>query len=85
MAKRASRWAGRETAGWKAVRSRYYIRSLKTSAGKMLAVVRQHWSVEKSLHRTFDMSFREGQDRVQKDHAPKNLATSHQISHNPLK
>ena len=77
--------AHRETADGATVQSRYYISSLKAPAEKMLEAVRQHWSIENSLHWTLDMTFREDQCRVRKDHAPQNLATLRQISHNLLK
>lgn len=75
----------RETAEGAAVQSRYYISSLKAPAKKMLEAVRQHWSIENSLHWSLDVSFGEDQCRVRKDHAPQNLATLRQISHNLLK
>ena len=43
-----------------------------------------HWSMN-SLHWTLDVTFREDQCRVRKDHGPQNLATLRQISHNLLK
>ena len=67
------------------VQSRYYISSLRAPAEKMLEAVRQHWSLEDSLHSTLHVSFREEQRRVRKDHAPQNLDTLRQISHNLLK
>ena len=76
--------AHRETADGATVQSRYYISSLKAPAEKMLEAVRQHWSIENSLHWILDVSFREDQCRVRKDHAPQNLATLRQISHNLL-
>ena len=41
--------------------------------------------IENSLHWTLDVTFREDQCRVRKDHGPHNLATLRQISHNLLK
>ena len=77
--------ARRETAEGAAVQSRYYISSLKAPAEKLLEAVRQHWSIENSLHWSLDVTFGEDQCRVRKDHAPQNLATLRQISHNLLK
>ena len=51
----------------------------------LLAVVSSHWSIENSLHWTLDVTFREDQCRVRKDHGPQNVATLRQISHNLLK
>ena len=51
----------------------------------MLEAVRAHWSIENSLHWSLDVTFREDQSRVRKDHGPQNMATLRQISHNLLK
>ena len=75
----------RETAGGGASQPRYYISSLAAPAEQLLAAVRSHWSIENSLHWTLDVTFREDQCRVRKDHGPQNLATLRQISHNLLK
>ena len=52
---------------------------------QLLTAVRSHWSIENSLHWTLDVTFREDQCRVRKDHGPQNLATLRQIGHNLLK
>ena len=77
--------ARRETADGATLQCRYYISSLKAPAEKMLEAVRQHWSIENSLHWSLDVTFGEDQCRVRKDHGPQNLATLRQISHNLLK
>ena len=64
---------------------RYYISSPAGSAEQPLSVVRSHWSIENSLHWTLDVTFREGQRRVRKDHGPQNIAMLRQIGHNLLK
>ncbi len=64
---------------------RYYISSRAAPAEQLLAAVRSHWSIENSLHWTLDVTFREDQCRVRKDHGPQNLATLRQIGHNLLK
>ena len=65
--------ARRETVEGAAVQSRYYISNLKAPAEKLLEAVRQHWSIENSLHWSLDVTFGEDQCRVRKDHAPQNL------------
>ncbi len=75
----------RETAADTIRQPRYYISSLVAPAEQLLAAVRSHWSIENSLHWTLDVTFREDQRRVRKDHGPQNLATLRQISHNSLK
>ena len=67
------------------VQPRYYISSLDVSAERLLEAVRAHWSIENSLHWSLDVTFREDQSRVRKDHSPQNMATLRQISHNQLK
>ena len=75
----------RETAEGSTSQPRCYISSLAAPAGQLLAAIRGHWSIENSLHWTLDVTFREDQCRVRKDHGPQNLATLRQISHNLLK
>ena len=75
----------RQTAEDGASQPRYYISSLAGSAEQLLAVVRSHWSVENSLHWTLDVTCREDQWRVRKDHSPQNINTLRQIGHNLLK
>ncbi len=64
---------------------RYYSSSRAAPAEQQLAAVRSHWSIENSPHWTLDVTFREDQCRVRKDHGPQNLATLRQIGHNLLK
>ena len=64
---------------------RYYISSLAGSAEQLLAAIRGHWSIENSLHWTLDVTFREDQCRVRKDHGPQNMNILRQIGHNLLK
>ena len=63
----------------------FTISSLDVSAERLLEAVRAHWSIENSLHWSLDVTFREDQSRVRKDHGPQNMATLRQISHNQLK
>ena len=41
--------------------------------------------IENSLHRSIDVTFREGQSRVRRDRGPRNMAALRQISRNLLK
>ena len=75
----------RQTGAGGVSQPRYYISSLPASAEQLLAAIRSHWSIENSLHWTLDVTFREDQCRVRKDHGPQNLATLRQIGHNRLK
>ncbi len=47
--------------------------------------IRGRWSIDNSLHRALDVTFREDQCRVREDHGPQNLAIRRQMSHNLLK
>ena len=75
----------RQTAAGGSSPPRYYSSSRPAPAEQPLAVVNSHWSIENSLHWTLDVTFREDQCRVRKDHGPQNLATLRQISHTLLK
>ena len=74
----------RQIAEGGASQPRYYISSLAGSAEQLLAAIRSHWSIENSLHWTLDVTFREDQRRVRKDHGPQNINTPRQIGHNLL-
>jgi predicted transposase YbfD/YdcC len=54
--------------------ARYYILSALLSAREFAAAVRGHWSIENHLHWQLDVSFREDECRVRRDHAPANLS-----------
>ena len=75
----------RETPAGTTVQPRYYISSLDAPAERLLKVVRTHWSIENSLHWSLDVTFGEDHCRIRKDHAPQNMATLRQVSHNLLK
>ena len=75
----------RETDTGATARSRYYVSSLAGPAERMLRAARSHRSIKNSLHRSLDVTFREDQSRMGKDHSPQNMATLKQIAHNQLK
>ena len=75
----------RATPAGTTVQPRYYISSLEAPAERLLKVVRTHWSLENSLHWSLDVTFGEDHCRIRKDHAPQNMATLRQVSHNLLK
>lgn len=64
---------------------RYYLSSLPQNAKQLLGAVRSHWGIENSLHWVLDMTFREDESRVRKDHSPENLATVRRVVLNMLK
>lgn len=64
---------------------RYFITS-STQAGSVLAAaVRNHWSIENSLHWVLDMGFREDECRVRDKNAASNLAAIRKIAMNLVK
>ena len=58
---------------------------MEDSAKEILSAVRNHWSVENSLHWVLDVAFREDHCRVRKDYAPRSEEhTSELQSHHEL-
>jgi len=55
--------------------TRFYLTSLVWLASQLGPVVRDHWSVENSLHWVMDMIFRDDECRVRTAHAPANFTT----------
>src|SRR6516165_2030027 len=60
--------------GHHSLESRYYILSRALPAADFAEAVRGHWGIENSLHWQLDVSFREDECRVRRDHAPANLS-----------
>jgi predicted transposase YbfD/YdcC len=60
--------------GHHSLESRYYILSRVLSAVEFAEAVRGHWGIENNLHWQLDVSFREDECRVRRDHAPANLS-----------
>ena len=65
----------REINGTVSIERAYYIGSQGiTSAESFAKAARDHWGIENSLHWVLDITFREDDCRVRKDHAPHNFA-----------
>ena len=75
----------RETAAKIEKDTRLYITSLTGPAAVVGPAIRDHWSIENSLHWVMDMTFREDECRVRKDHAPANFATIRHIAQNLIR
>jgi predicted transposase YbfD/YdcC len=77
----------RELNGHKSIQRHYYISSLdrRTRAKCLAGYVRGHWSVENNLHWQLDVSFREDQRRIRKDHGAENFSRLCRIALNLLK
>jgi predicted transposase YbfD/YdcC len=56
------------------IETRYYILSRLITAAEFAGAVRGHWGIENNLHWQLDVSFREDECRVCRDHAPANLS-----------
>jgi len=53
---------------------RYYFSSLEPDAEEIARAIREHWSIENSLHWVLDVTFREDSSRVRRDNGAQNLA-----------
>lgn len=53
---------------------RYYIMSFGSDANRFGSAVRQHWGIENSLHWVMDVTFREDESRIRKDHGGENVS-----------
>jgi len=70
--------------GHTAIEQRYFISSLAANAQQIAEAIRSHWAVENSLHWILDVTLREDDSRVRKDHAPENMAMVRHIILNML-
>ncbi len=53
---------------------RYYINSFASNAKRFANAVRNHWRIENSLHWVMDVTFREDESRIHKDHGGENVS-----------
>lgn len=67
------------------IETRYYITSVRATAGELLDMTRTHWAIENSLHWVLDIAFREDESRLRKDHGAQNFAILRHIALNLLK
>lgn len=65
--------------------TRYFISSLRGSAGRFARAVRAHWGIENRLHWALDVALGEDGCNIWQDHAPENLATLRKIALNLLR
>jgi predicted transposase YbfD/YdcC len=52
----------------------YFLSSLPPKVKTLAKVIRQHWSIENSLHWVLDVTFSEDKSRIRKQHAPQTAA-----------
>lgn len=64
---------------------RFYISTLAADAERMGRAIRQHWTVENSLHWCMDVAFADDQMRARTGHAAHNLAILKQITLNLIR
>lgn len=72
----------RETATKTEQERRFYITSSALPAQRFAAAIRDHWSVENSLHWVMDMTFHHDERRVRTGNAPANFAAIHHMALN---
>ena len=75
----------REINGKTEKETRFYITSLTAPASLVGPAIRDHWSIENSLHWVMDMPFHDDECRVRTDHAPANLAVIRHMAHNLIR
>jgi len=63
---------------------RFFLSSLSVEDERQIAALRQHWSIENSLHWVLDVTFGEDTSRVRERHARRNLALLRKIALNLL-
>jgi predicted transposase YbfD/YdcC len=62
----------------------FYLSSLSSNSSQIPRAIRQHWSIENSLHWVLDVTFNEDACRVRSLHAPHNLALVRRFALNIL-
>jgi predicted transposase YbfD/YdcC len=63
-----------DSKGQHSMETRYYILSRLVTVQEFATAVRGHWGIENNLHWQLDVSFREDECRVCRDHGPANLS-----------
>ena len=63
-----------DSQGRQSMETRYYILSRLITSREFADAVRSHWGIENNLHWQLDVSFREDECRVSRDHGPANLS-----------
>jgi predicted transposase YbfD/YdcC len=77
--------AERQSGDATTLETRYFIASLENNAPLALHAVRGHWGIENQVHWVLDLTFREDESRVRKDHGAENFAVVRHIALNLLK
>ena len=64
---------------------RYYIMSFESDVHRFANAVRSHWRIENSLHWVMDVTFREDECRIRKDHGGENVSWLRRLATSILK
>jgi predicted transposase YbfD/YdcC len=75
----------REIGGATTHQTRFYITSLTLAADAVGPMIRDHWSIENSLHWVMDMVFRDDECRVRTENAPANFTTIKHMASNLIR
>lgn len=63
----------------------YYISSLAADAAVIAQAIRDHWSIENSLHWVLDVTFQEDASRIRNGHGPENVGLLRRLCVNLIK
>ncbi len=66
--------SSREINGESTKQVRYFISSLPLDAERIGKAIREHWSIENTLHWSLDVVCQEDASHIRRDNSPKNLA-----------
>ena len=75
----------RESAGKAERERRFYITSSTLPAACLISAIRDHWSIENSLHWVMDMVFRDDDSRLRNGNAPANFAAIRHMAQNLIR
>jgi predicted transposase YbfD/YdcC len=67
------------------IERRYYISSLPAKPARLAQLIRDHWSIENSMHWVLDMAFAEDDSRIRVGNGAENFATLRRMALNRLK